>query len=84
MTANYCKIDTLDLFNDLKDTNISFSEFKSIVACYNKLESSYIKDKQVDLLKDLNKQKRVIFSYLKSCKDEPIKKMAKLAGKLEK
>ena len=32
MTANYCKIDTLDLFNDLKDTNISFSEFKSIVA----------------------------------------------------
>ena len=34
-------------------------------------------------LKDLNKQKRVIFSYLKSCKDEPIKKMAKLAGKLE-
>lgn len=83
MTANYCKIDTLDLFNDLKDTNISFSEFKSIVACYNKLESSYIKDKQVDLLKDLNKQKRVIFSYLKSCKDEPIKKMAKLAGKLE-
>ena len=84
MTANYCKIDTLDLFNDLKDTNISFSEFKSIVACYNKLESSYIKDKQVDLLKDLNKQKRVIFSYLKSCKDEPIKKMAKLAGRLEK
>ena len=83
MTANYCKIDTLDLFNDLKDTNISFSEFKSIVACYNKLESSYIKDKQVDLLKDLNKQKRVIFSYLKSCKDEPIKKMARLAGKLE-
>lgn len=83
MTANYCKIDTLDLFNDLKDTNISFSEFKSIVACYNKLESYYIKDKQVDLLKDLNKQKRVIFSYLKSCKDEPIKKMAKLAGKLE-
>lgn len=83
MTANYCKIDTLDLFNDLKDTNISFSEFKSIVACYNKLESSYIKDKQVDLLKDLNKQKRVIFSYLKSCKDEPIKKMAKLAGRLE-
>lgn len=83
MTANYCKIDTLDLFNDLKDTNISFSEFKNIVACYNKLESSYIKDKQVDLLKDLNKQKRVIFSYLKSCKDEPIKKMAKLAGKLE-
>ena len=83
MTANYCKIDTLDLFNDLKDTNISFSEFKSIVACYNKLESSYIKDKQVDLLKDLNKQKRVIFSYLKSCKDEPIKKMAKLVGKLE-
>ena len=83
MTANYCKIDTLDLFNDLKDTNISFSEFKSIVACYNKLESSYIKDKQVDLLKDLNKQKRVIFSYLKSCKNEPIKKIAKLAGKLE-
>lgn len=83
MTANYCKIDTLDLFNDLKDTNISFSEFKSIIACYNKLESSYIKDKQVDLLKDLNNQKRVIFSYLKSCKDEPIKKMAKLAGKLE-
>ena len=36
------------------------------------------------LLKDLNKQKRVIFSYLKSCKDEPIKKMAKLAGRLEK
>jgi hypothetical protein len=84
MTANYCKIDTLDLFNDLKDTNISFSEFKNIIASYNKLESSYIKDKQVDLLKDLNKQKNVIFSYLTACKNEPIKKMARLAGNLEK
>ena len=83
MSVNYCKIDSLDLFNDLKSTNISLSSFKDIIACYKKLEDSYIKERKVDLLKDLNKQKRTIFSYLSSCHDQSLKKMARLTASIE-
>ena len=83
MSVNYCKIDSLDLFNDLKSTNISFSTFRNIVANYRKLELAYIKDKNADLLKDLNKHKAVLFSYLDNCGRESIKKVAKLIGSLE-
>ena len=83
MSVNYCKIDSLDLFNDLKSTNISFSSFKDIIACYKKLEDSYIKERKVDRLKDLNKQKHTIFSYLSSCHDQSLKKIAKLTASIE-
>lgn len=83
MSVNYCKIDSLDLFNDLKSTNISLSSFKDIITCYKKLEDSYIKERKVDLLKDLNKQKRTIFSYLSSCHDQSLKKMARLTASIE-
>lgn len=83
MTDNVYKLTTLNLFEDLKNTNIKSEDFKEIVASYQKLASNYIKEKQVDLYKDLNKQKEVLFSYLPSLKQESIKKIANLHKKLE-
>lgn len=83
MADNVYKLTTLNLFEDLKNTNIKSEDFKEIVASYQKLASNYIKEKQVDLYKDLNKQKEVLFSYLPSLKQESIKKVANLHKKLE-
>ena len=83
MADNVYKLTTLNLFEDLKNTNIKSEDFKEIVASYQKLASTYIKEKQVDLYKDLNKQKEVLFSYLPSLKQESIKKVANLHKKLE-
>lgn len=83
MADNVYKLTTLNLFEDLKNTNIKSEDFKEIIASYQKLASNYIKEKQVDLYKDLNKQKEVLFSYLPSLKQESIKKVANLHKKLE-
>ena len=77
-------IDSICLFNDLKDTNLKMEDFKEILSSYRKLENDYIKTNQVDLLKDLNKQKKVIFSYLSDCKDISLKKANILANELER
>lgn len=77
-------IDSVSLFNDLKDTNLKMEDFKEILSSYRKLEDDYIKTNQVDLLKDLNKQKKVIFSYLTDCRDISLKKAKILANELEK
>jgi hypothetical protein len=83
MAQDVYKLTTLNLFEDLKDTNISNSEFKEIIASYSKLGQEYIKDNQVELFKDLNKQKEIIFSYLPSFKKESLKKVAHLHKSLE-
>ena len=81
--ADVYQMTTLNLFEDLKQTNIKNEDFKQILASYQKLASNYIKDNQADLYKDLNKQKKVIFSYLDTLKNESIKKVANLQKKLE-
>lgn len=83
MAVDVYKLTTLNLFEDLKQTNIKNEDFKQILASYQKLASNYIKDNQADLYKDLNKQKEVLFSYLPSLKSESIKKVASLHKKLE-
>ena len=83
MTADVNRLSTLNLFEDLKQTNIKHEELKKIVASYQKLASTYIKNNQVDLFKDLVKQKDVIFSYLPSLNNASIKKVAKLQKTLE-
>lgn len=77
------KLTTLNLFEDLKHTNIKNEDFKQILASYKKLASSYIKDNQADLYKDLNKQKEVLFSYLPTFQKESLKKVAHLHKQLE-
>ena len=83
MAQDVYKLTTLNLFEDLKNTNISNGEFKEIIASYSKLGNEYIKDNQADLLKDLNKQREVIFSYLPSLRKESLKKIAHLHKSLE-
>lgn len=83
MASNGYKLTTLNLFEDLKHTNIKNVEFKEILSSYQELSSSYIKNNQADLYKDLNKQKEVIFSYLPSFKKESVKKIAHLQKQLE-
>ena len=83
MKPSVYKLNTLSLFNDLKNTNIKKEDFKSILASYKSLESSYAKSNDLDLLKDLNKQRDVLFSYLPSCRKESVKKIAKLFNDLE-
>lgn len=83
MAENAYKVTTLNLFEDLKKTNIKHEDFKQILSSYQQLATSYIKDNQADLYKDLNKQKNVIFSYLTSLKREDLKKVASLSKKLE-
>lgn len=81
---NVYKLNTVSLFEDLKDTNIKCDEFKSILSNYDNLESKYIKANEVDLLKDLTKQKEVLFSYFPCCKKESTKKVASMLNNLEK
>ena len=69
-------LNSVSLFAELKDTNISSKSFKNILSSYKNLEEIYSKTKETDLLKDLNKQKQVIFSYLPCCKTATIKKIA--------
>lgn len=69
-------LNSVSLFAELKDTNISSKSFKNILSSYKNLEEIYSKTKEADLLKDLNKQKQVIFSYLPCCKTATIKKIA--------
>lgn len=83
MAQDVYKLTTLNLFEDLKNTNISNGEFKEIIASYLKLGQEYIKANQADLFKDLNKQKEVIFSYLPTFKKESLKKLAHLHKALE-
>ena len=83
MTSNVYKLTTLNLFEDLKHTNIKNEEFKQILSSYQKLASHYIKENQADLFKDLNKQKEVIFSYLPSLRQESVKKVACIHKKME-
>lgn len=77
------KLTTLNLFEDLKHTNIKNEDFKQILTSYKKLASSYIKDNQADLYRDLNKQKEVLFSYLPTFQKESLKKVAHLHKQLE-
>lgn len=83
MAVDVYKLTTLNLFQDLKNTNIKNEDFKQIVATYQKLAANYIKDKQTDLYKDLYKQKEVLFSYLPNFKNESLKKVAHLHKQLE-
>lgn len=83
MASNVYKTTSLDLFEDLKHTNIKNEEFKEILSSYQKLATSYINDNQTDLFKDLNKQKDVIFSYFPSLRTESIKRVAHLQKQLE-
>lgn len=83
MAAQVYKLTSLDLFQDLKNTNIKGEDFKKILSSYSKLEADYIKNNQADLFKDLNKQKEVLFSYLPNFKKESIKKVAHLQKQLE-
>lgn len=69
-------LNSVSLFAELRDTNISSKSFKNILSSYKNLEEIYSKTKETDLLKDLNKQKQVIFSYLPCCKTATIKKIA--------
>lgn len=83
MAQDAYKLTALNLFEDLKNTNISNGEFKEIIASYTKLGKEYIKANQADLFKDLNKQKEIIFSYLPNFKKESLKKVAHLHKELE-
>ena len=77
------KINSVNLFEDLKNTNLKMKDLKEILSSYKKLEATYIKNNEADLLKDLNKQKQVIFSYLGNCKEASLKKMASMANELQ-
>lgn len=76
-------LNTVSLFTDLKDTNINDKKFKNILSSYKNLEEIYSRSKEVDLLKDLNKQKEVIFSYLPSCKSETVKRIASIYNSMQ-
>lgn len=81
---NVYKLNTVSLFNDLKGTNIKTEDFKQILSSYQKLESTYAKNKDVDLLKDLYKQRDTVLSYLPSCRQESTKRIAHLLDSLNK
>ena len=74
---------SVDLFEDLKNTNIKREDFKQILSSYNKLEETYINNNEIDLYKDLKKQERVTFSYLPNFTNESIKRVANLHKQLE-
>lgn len=80
---NVNTINSVNLFEDLKCLNIGMDSFKEILSSYKKLEDKYIKSDQADLLIDLDKQKKVIFSYLNVCKNAPIKKISKMINEIE-
>ena len=77
-------INSVNFFEDLKNTNIKMEEWKEIISSYKKLEASYIKNNEADLLRDLNKQKKVILSYLDNCQTASIKKLASMTSELER
>lgn len=77
-------INSVSFFEDLKNTNIKMEDWKEIISSYKQLEADYIKNNQADLLRDLNKQKKVILSYLSSCQNASIKKLASMTSELEK
>ena len=77
-------INSVNFFEDLKNTNIKMEDWKEIISSYKQLEADYIKNNQADLLRDLNKQKKVILSYLSSCQNASIKKLASMTSELEK
>lgn len=77
-------INCVSLFEDLKDTNLKMSDFKEIIASYKTLENEYIKNNQVDLLRDLNRQKKVIFSYFDKCFNASLKKTASMVNEINK
>lgn len=81
---NDLHINSVSLFEDLKNTNIKITDFKEILASYKQLEDKYIKDNEVDLLRDLNKQKKVIFSYFDTCYNASIKKTASMVSEIER
>lgn len=77
-------INSVSFFEDLKNTNIKMEDWKEIISSYKQLEADYIKNNQADLLRDLNKQKKVILSYLDNCYNASIKKLASMTNELEK
>lgn len=77
-------INSVIFFEDLKNTNIKMEDWKEIIASYKQLEAHYIKNNEADLLRDLNKQKKVILSYLDNCYNASIKKLASMTNELEK
>lgn len=77
-------INSVNFFEDLKNTNIKMEDWKEIVSSYKQLEAHYIKNNEADLLRDLNKQKKVILSYLDNCYNASIKKLASMTSELEK
>ena len=81
---NVYKLNTVSLFNDLKGTNIKSEDFKQIISSYQKLENTYAKEKDTDLLKDLYKQRDAVLSYLPSCRQESTKRIANLLDSLNK
>lgn len=81
---NVYKLNTVSLFNDLKGTNIKAEDFKQIISSYQKLENTYAKEKEVDLLKDLFKQRDTVLSYLPSCRQESTKRIAHLLNTIDK
>ena len=81
---NDLHINSVSLFEDLKNTNIKIGDFKEILSSYRTLEENYIKNNEVDLLRDLNKQKKVIFSYLDTCYNASIKKTASMVNEIQR
>lgn len=81
---NDLSINSVSLFEDLKNTNIKINDFKEILSSYKTLEDNYIKNNEVSLLRDLNKQKKVIFSYLDTCFNASIKKTASMVKEIER
>lgn len=81
---NDLAINSVSLFEDLKNTNIKINDFKEILSSYKTLEDNYIKNNEVSLLRDLNKQKKVIFSYLDTCFNASIKKTASMVREIER
>ena len=77
-------INSVNFFEDLKNTNIKMEDWKEIISSYKQLEAHYIKNNEADLLRDLNKQKKVILSYLDNCYNASIKKLASMTNELEK
>lgn len=77
-------INSVNFFEDLKNTNIKMEDWKEIVSSYKQLEAHYIKNNEADLLRDLNKQKKVILSYLDTCYNVSIKKLASMTSELER
>lgn len=77
-------INSVNFFEDLKNTNIKMEDWKEIVSSYKQLEAHYIKNNEADLLRDLNKQKKVILSYLDTCYNASIKKLASMTSELER